>query len=80
MRECVLVLKDRIIPLVPESNPLRAELQAIVDDVFLELPEDGRIWRLAYLKIGKSLPLDAKDNEQWHRDIIQIWKEETSGS
>lgn len=79
MRACVAVLKERIIPCIPEGIPIRQELQGIADEVFLELPEDPSVWRQAMRVLEKALPEDPTKHEAWHREVIKIWYEEVRG-
>ena len=75
----VITTIDQILPLIPQSEPLRAELQAFRDGVFLELPEGNRhLWVQAQQIIAKMFPwpdLKYEDVRAWQVNVAEIWQE-----
>ena len=72
----IITTIDKILPLIPQSEPLRAELQAFLDGVFLELPEGNRhLWVQAQGIIGQRLPNIWEQMSDWQRAVVLQWQE-----
>jgi hypothetical protein len=74
----IITTLDAILPLIPESEPVKAELQAFRDSIFMELPECNReLWIQAQKLIGKLCPWDAmryEDVRAWQVNVAEAWQ------
>lgn len=59
----------------PIPTNLKTELEELIADCFLELPEDGRYWLQLREILRQHLPVGAPLDD-WQKTILQIWAEE----
>lgn len=73
-KPCIFVLRE-IIKVIPDSEAeLKARLQKIVNETFLELPEDLSVWRAALKVLSEFIPESSVVESSWQKRVIDIWQ------
>ncbi len=69
---------DKMIPLIPDGEPLKAALKEWRDSVFLELPEDNsHLWRQVGEILQSHFPPGGRDDlNEWQLSVALVWRGE----
>jgi hypothetical protein len=73
------MIQELLIVIPPSETELRRDLQDIMDDTFMELPEDNSVWVRAMRVLFKRGVRDSS-GVPWHAEIKRVWDRHSSGS
>lgn len=74
MSRSVVATAREILKVVPESEPLHAELVSFANSIFIELPETMHVeWKKLANVLEEHFPPQEAKLLEWQREVVKIW-------
>lgn len=78
MNRSIITTVDKMLPLIPDSEPLKAELEEWRESVFMELPEaNAHLWVQVAAILDQHFPPGGREDlNKWQLAVALAWRGE----